>query len=150
MKFSDLIKIDQIQLNLNASSKKKALEIISQIVTDNYPQYQSNKIFETFIERERLGSTGIGHGVALPHARLSDCADTIGIFISLSEGVDFDAIDKQPVKLIFALLIPENSTEEHLQILAGLAAFFRQEDKRQMLDRATSPESVYKLFNTLE
>ena len=149
MKFRNLIKLDQIQLNLKASSKKKALEIISQIITDNYPQYQNNKIFETFIERERLGSTGIGHGVALPHGRLSNCADTICIFISLSEGVDFDAIDKQPVKLIFALLIPEDSTEEHLQILARLAEFFRQDDKRRLLEEAVSPESVYKLFNTL-
>ena len=150
MKFSNLIKVDQIQLNLNASSKKKALEIISQIVTDNYPQYQNNKIFETFIERERLGSTGIGHGIALPHGRLSNCADTIGIFISLSEGVDFDAIDKHPVKLIFALLIPENSTEEHLQILARLAEFFRVDENRHILDNATSTESVYKLFNNIE
>jgi len=148
MKFSNLIKLDQIQLNLNASSKKKALEIISQIVTDNYPQYQNNNIFDTFIERERLGSTGIGHGIALPHGRLSNCADTIGVFISLSEGVDFDAIDKQPVKLIFALLIPEHSTEEHLQILARLAEFFRVEENRQILDNAASAESVYKLFNT--
>ncbi len=150
MKFSNLIKVDQIQLNLKASSKKKALEIISQIVTDNYPQYQNYKIFETFIERERLGSTGIGYGIALPHGRLSNCADTIGIFISLSEGVDFDAIDKQPVKLIFALLIPENSTEEHLQILARLAEFFQVEENRQILDNATSAESVYKLFNNIE
>lgn len=150
MKFSNLIKVDQIQLNLKASSKKKALEIISQIVTDNYPQYQNHKIFETFIERERLGSTGIGHGIALPHGRLSNCADTICIFISLSEGVDFDAIDKQPVKLIFALLIPENSTEEHLQILARLAEFFQVEENRQILDNATSAESVYKLFNNIE
>lgn len=150
MKFSNLIKVDQIQLNLNASSKKKALEIISQIVTDNYPQYQSNKIFETFIERERLGSTGIGHGIALPHGRLTDCTDTIGVFISLSQDVDFDAIDKQPVNLIFALLIPQNSTEEHLQILAKLAEFFRQDDKRRLLEQATSPASVYKLFNNIE
>lgn len=150
MKFSNLIKVDQIQLNLNASSKKKALEIISQIATDNYPQYQNNKIFETFIERERLGSTGIGHGIALPHGRLTNCTDTIGIFISLCEGVDFDAIDKQPVSLIFALLIPENSTEEHLQILARLAELFRQDDKRRLLEEATSAESVYKLFNTIE
>ena len=149
MKFGNLIKIDQIQLNSNASSKKKALETISQIVTENYPEYSTNKIFETLIERERLGSTGIGHGVALPHGRLAECSDTIGVFISLSDGVDYDAIDRKPVKLLFALLVPENSTEEHLKILAKLAEFFRQADNRQTLENATSAESVYNILINL-
>ena len=143
MKFSNLIKIDQIQLNLSASSKKKALEAISQIITDNYPEYNTNKVFETLIERERLGSTGIGHGVALPHGRMAECTDAVGVFISLSEGIDYDAIDREPVKLIFALLIPEHFTEEHLQILARLAEFFRDKNNRQMLENATSAETVY-------
>ena len=149
MKFGNLIKIDQIQLNSNASSKKKALDTISQIVAGSYPEYSSNKIFETLIERERLGSTGIGHGVALPHGRLTECTDTIGVFITLSEGVDYDAIDKEPVKLLFALLVPENSTEEHLKILARLAEFFRQKENRQILENATSSETVYNILINL-
>ena len=149
MKFSNLIKIDQIQLNNTASSKKKALEAVSQIITDNYPEYNTNKVFETLIARERLGSTSIGHGVALPHGRLTECTDSIGVFISLSEGIDYDAIDKEPVKLLFALLIPEHSTEEHLQTLAKLAEFFRNKNNRQMLENATSPETVYNLIINL-
>jgi nitrogen PTS system EIIA component len=149
MKFGNLIKIDQIQLNNKISSKKKALEIISQIVSENYPEYSTNKVFETLIERERLGSTGIGHGVALPHGRLIECSDTIGIFITLSEGIDYDAIDKEPVKLIFALLVPENSTEEHLKILAKLAEFFSQKNNRQILNNATSSETVYNILINL-
>lgn len=149
MKLSNLIKIDQIQLNLSASSKKKALEAISQIITDNYPEYNTNKVFETLIERERLGSTGIGHGVALPHGRLAECTDTIGVFISLSEGIDYDAIDKEPVTLLFALLLPDHSTEEHLQVLAKLAEFFRDRNNRQMLENATSAETVYNLIINL-
>lgn len=149
MKFSNLIKIDQIQLNNIASSKKKALEAISQIITDNYPEYNINKVFETLIARERLGSTGIGHGVALPHGRLTECTDTIGIFISLEHGIDYDAIDNEPVKLLFALLIPDHSTEEHLQILAKLAEFFHSADNRSKLENATSPETVYNLIINL-
>ena len=143
MKFSNLVKLDQIQLNLPASSKKKALQAISDIAAENYPEYDANKIFELLIERERLGSTGIGHGVALPHGRLKGCEEPIGIFISLAEGVDFDAIDAEPVTLLFALLVPEHSTQEHLEILARLADFFRQEKNRQILENATSPETVY-------
>ncbi len=149
MKFGNLIKIDQIQLNCNASSKKKALETISQIVIENYPEYSTSKIFETLIERERLGSTGIGHGVALPHGRLPECTDPVGIFITLSEGVDYDAIDREPVKLLFALLVPENSTEQHLQILAKLAEFFSQKENRQILENAASAETVYNMLLNL-
>lgn len=146
MKFSNLIRIDQIQLNNNACSKKKALEAISQVMTDNYPEYNTNKVFETLVERERLGSTGIGHGVALPHGRLKECTETIGVFISLSNGIDYDAIDQEPVTLLFALLIPDHSTEEHLQILAKLAEFFRDKNNRQKLANATSSETVYNLI----
>ncbi len=146
MKFNNLLKLDQIRLNITAGSKKKALQVISDIAAENYPEYSANKIFELLIERERLGSTGIGHGVALPHGRLPDCQEPIGIFISLAEGIDFDAIDQEPVKLLFALLVPENSTQEHLEILARLADFFRQEKNRQRLENATSPETVYNLL----
>lgn len=146
MKFGNLIKIDQIQLNTPATSKKKALENISQIITDNYPEYSTTKIFEILIERERLGSTGIGHGVALPHGRLADCSDAIGVFITLEDAIDYDSIDQEPVKFLFALLIPEDSTEEHLQILAKLAEFFREEKNRQVLENATSSETVYNLL----
>ncbi len=146
MKFNNLLKLDQIRLNITAGSKKKVLQVISDIVAENYPEYNANKIFELLIERERLGSTGIAHGVALPHGRLPDCQEPIGIFISLAEGVDFDAIDQEPVKLLFALLVPENSTQEHLEILARLADFFRQDKNRQILENATSPETVYNLL----
>ena len=149
MKFSNLIKIDQIQINVKANSKKKVLETISQIVSDCYPQYQNNKVFETFVERERLGSTGIGHGIALPHGRLTGCKEAIGVFISLLEGVDFDAIDKQKVQFIFALLVPENSTKEHLEILSKLAQFFRQEENHKKLSQANSSEEIYNLLSPL-
>lgn len=149
MKFGNLIKIDQILLNSDASSKKKVLETISQIVTENYPEYHSNKVFQTLIERERLGSTGIGHGVALPHARLAECTDTIGVFISLNKAINYDSIDNKPVKLVFALLIPENSTQEHLDILAKLAEFFQQQNNRQILENASSSETVYNILINL-
>ena len=149
MKLINLIKIDQIQVNVNAGSKKKVLEIISQIVSDCYPQYQTNIIFETLVGRERLGSTGIGHGVALPHGRLSNCQEPIGVFISLVEGIDFDAIDKKKVQFIFALLVPEDSTQEHLEILAKLAQFFRQEESHKKLSQASSREDIYKIFSNL-
>lgn len=146
MKFSNLINIDQILLSCEASSKKKAIEIISQLVNDSFPEYTANEVFDSLICRERLGSTGIGHGVALPHGRLQNCIDPIGVFITLAEGIDFDAIDRAPVSILFALLVPQDSTEEHLKILAGLAEFFRQTENRKTLENATSVESVYNIL----
>ncbi len=146
MKFSNLIKIDQILLNSEATSKKKALEIISQLVNDSFPEYSANEIFDSLISRERLGSTGIGHGVALPHGRLDNCQEPIGVFLTLAEGIDFDAVDREPARILFALMVPEDSTEEHLQILARLAEFFRQPENRKTLENATSIESVYNIL----
>lgn len=86
-----------------------------------------DEIFESLIERERLGSTGLGHGVAIPHARLKGREEAIGAFLKLDTGIDFDAIDQQPVDLVFALLVPEHYTDEHLHILANLAEIFGDE-----------------------
>ncbi len=149
MKFSHLVKIDQIQVSNNARSKKKALESISQIASDNYPELDTHIVFEKLIERERLGSTGIGHGIALPHGRLTECTDIIAIFISLTNEIDYDAIDKQPVKYLCSLLLPTHATEEHLEILAQLAEFFRNANNRQRLSTANSIESVYNILSTM-
>ena len=149
MKFNHLIKLDQIQINNSAGSKKKALESISQLIHDNYPELSTFKVFDALVEREKLGSTGIGHGIALPHGRLTECTETIAVFMTLANPVDYDAIDKKPVNQLFALLIPPHSTEEHLHILAKLAEFFRQEENRTNLTHATSSESVYNILLTI-
>ena len=146
MKFSHLIKVDQIQINNSAGSKKKALESISQLIHDNYPELSTFKVFDALLEREKLGSTGIDHSVALPHGRLAECTETIAVFMTLANPVDYDSLDKKPVKLLFALLIPPQSTEEHLHILAKLAEFFRQEDNRKNLSNATSVETIYNIL----
>lgn len=146
MKFNQLIKIDHIQINNDARSKKKALQSISQIVHNNYPELQENTILETLIDRERLGNTSIGHGIALPHVRLSECTEIIAVFLSLSKAINFEAIDKQPVKHLLALFLPTEATDEHQEILAKLTDFFHQETHYQQLDNATSVESVYNIL----
>ena len=105
------------------------------------------EVFDSLLARERLGGTGIGHGVAIPHGRLKNTDHTIGAFIKLQTAVDFDAIDNQPVDLIFALLVPEDSTQEHLQILAAIAGLFNDEQAREQLRRASSPEELYTIIS---
>lgn len=147
MKFSDIITPERIATQVPATSKKRALEIISDLfATGSTNEQDAHDIFSCLITRERLGTTAIDHGVAIPHGRIKNGMETIGAFIQLAEGVDCDAFDGQPVSLMFALLVPEDSTEEHLQLLARLAQMFSDAELREKLKSANDSHSLYELL----
>lgn len=147
MELTDLISPERIACNVEASSKKRALETLSELISTADGKFSSLDVFSSLLARERLGGTGVGHGVAIPHGRLKNSANkTIGALIKLKYGVDFDTLDDTPVDLLFALLVPENSTDEHLQILAVLASLFEQEDFREKLREADTSEKIYQLI----
>lgn len=147
MELSELITLDRTACNLTAQSKKRALEEVSELIAHGEPDVTSNEVFESLLARERLGGTGIGHGVAIPHGRLKNTKHTIGAFIKLQNAIDFDAVDQQPVDLLFALLVPENSTQEHLQVLASLASMFNDEETREKIRQSSSPEEIHQLIS---
>lgn len=128
------------------SSKKRLLETLGELLASAQPALSRESVFDRLLERERLGSTGIGYGVALPHARMPEITDSIGAFVQVREGVPFDAIDDQPVDLAFALLVPEAANETHLQLLADLAALFSEEPLRQRLRSADSPSTLFDIL----
>jgi PTS system nitrogen regulatory IIA component len=142
------INLDAIRLNDDSSSKKRALEQAAKLLSRDDPEL-ANDIFDRLLERERLGSTGLAGGVALPHARMPGIENTRGAFIRLDEGVDFDALDQQPVDLIFALMVPEDAPDMHLQILAKLAALFGDAAKADALRKA-SPEGALDLLQHVD
>ena len=107
---------ERVQVGLQASSKKRLLELVVQLLMEGNPHLDRKTILQIFIERERLGSTGIGSGVALPHGRVSGLENPIGAFAVLDAPIDYDALDKQDVRLVFGLLVPADCTEQHLQI----------------------------------
>jgi len=146
MQLSELLTTDRVVCNLSTQSKKRALEEISELISRGESRVTINEVFDSLLARERLGGTGIGHGVAIPHGRLKNTDMTIGAFIKLENAVDFDAIDNQPVDLIFALLVPENSTQEHLQVLASIAGMFNDEQTRDKLRQADSAEQLYQII----
>ncbi|MBI1422707.1 MAG: PTS IIA-like nitrogen regulatory protein PtsN [Gammaproteobacteria bacterium] len=146
MHLSDLISPERIRCNLDAQSKKRALEQLSELISQNQDTITSTQVFDSLLSRERLGGTGVGHGVAIPHGRLRNSQKALGAFIKLAHGVDYDAADKQPVDLLFALLVPEESTEEHLQILAQLAAMFSDESMREKLRHAEDTADIHELL----
>lgn len=145
MQIADILDIERVNNNVDVQSKKRALEELSRLIVNNQPQLDSTVVFDSLISRERLGTTCVGHGIAIPHGRISDCNKITGAMIQLVEGVDFDAVDNQPVDILFALAVPEESNDEHLQVLAQLAKMFSNDDFRQRLRAAKSSEELYQI-----
>jgi len=146
MNIIDILSLDCIKSSVSVSSKKKVLETLGGLIAIQNPELSEDEIFESLVSRERLGSTGIGHGVAIPHGRVKTEGKCIGCFMQLENAIDFDAIDGQPIDLVFGLLVPEESTDEHLQILSTLATLFSSEAICDKLRQATSAEEIHELI----
>lgn len=124
MNISDILNVDRVICHTRINSKKRLLEVLSELLAAGGTPYLQAEIFESLLARERLGSTGFGNGVAIPHGRVRSASHAVGAFLRLDEPVDYDAIDGKPVDLVFAMIVPEESTEEHLQALSALAEKF--------------------------
>jgi PTS system nitrogen regulatory IIA component len=136
----NFLSIERIALDIEAGSKKRVLEQLAALLQSDRRSLEG--IFDQLLERERLGSTGMGHGIALPHARIDGLTQALGGFIRLADGVDFGAIDGAAVDLVFGLLVPGDATEEHLQLLATLAGLFRNPEFCIRLRQAPDPQHV--------
>lgn len=148
MQLSEIINVNRIRNDVDVKSKKRALERLSNLITQDQVQLDASDIFDSLISRERLGATGVGYGIAIPHGRIKNCQKITGAFIQLNEGVDFNTVDNQPVDMLFALIVPEESTDEHLQALALLASMFSDEKFREKLRQSTSIEDTYQLLTS--
>jgi PTS system nitrogen regulatory IIA component len=123
----DNILVPELSLcQVPAFSKKRVLEFIAEQISQYDSTLGEAQIFNNLIARERLGSTGIGQGIAIPHCRLEGLDRVIGVLLTLKEGIEFDAIDNQPVDLVFALIVPKEATSEHLELLSQLAEKFNE------------------------
>lgn len=128
---------------LDSTSKKKALEQISILLDSSIPSMHAIAIFDALQGRERLGTTGFGDGIAIPHCRLKDLERPLAALIRFEQAVDFDAMDQQPVDLFFVLLVPQDSNAEHLAILADLAQQLEQKKLAAHLRQATDAADLY-------
>jgi len=147
MQLADILTPERVVGHVQAGSKKRALETLSEILADHSSLgVPAGEIFDSLLARERLGTTAIDHGVAIPHGRLKDSSETVGAFVQLESGIDCDAMDRQSVRLLFALLVPEKSTEEHLQLLARLAEMFSDAELREKLRSAPDSRTLYNLL----
>src|SRR5512147_1362605 len=131
-----------VVLDLSVSSKKRLFEQVG-LLFENHHGIARNMVFDSLFDRERLGSTGLGQGVAIPHGRLKGLKEALGAFVRLAQPVPFDAPDGKPVNLVFTLLVPEQATEKHLQILSELAQLFSDRELRERLATETDPSSLH-------
>ncbi|MEI8631624.1 PTS IIA-like nitrogen regulatory protein PtsN [Vibrio sp. PP-XX7] len=146
MQLRDVLSLDCTKSAVQCSSKKRALEIISEIAAE-YTGLNSTEIFESMLTREKMGSTGIGNGIAIPHARMiSDEEKAVAILVQFQEPIDFDAIDNRPVDLLFALLVPEAQCKEHLKTLAKMAERLNDKQTLKQLRKAQNNQELYDIM----
>lgn len=139
---AELITPERICCNESVHSKKRALELAAALIAPSLPRMSRVDVFNALNSRERLGSTGLGHGVALPHARVAGSSTAVAACLTLEEPIDFDAPDGERVDILFVLLVPEECNDHHLEILAELARLFGDTAVRDQLRAASDPAEV--------
>ena len=145
MDLSDLIRPDSVIPALKANSKKQAIQELAAKGAE-LSGLEERQIFETLLLREKLGSTGVGGGIAIPHGKLPGLKQIHGVFARLSRPIDFEAVDDQPVDLLFLLLAPENAGAEHLKALARSARILREPGAASMLRASADRDALYALL----
>ncbi len=145
MNIGDLLEPRAITPRAGGGSKRQVLSVIADIAARNFGP-PAGQVLDALLEREAAGSTGVGHGVALPHARLPGLTRVRGVFVRLEQPTAFEAVDDQPVDLLFALFAPIESQSEHLRALARVSRLLRQGDLRQQLRQARTAESIHALL----
>ncbi|WP_394221680.1 PTS IIA-like nitrogen regulatory protein PtsN [Alteromonas gracilis] len=142
MDIQAIVSLDRTECAVQCNSKKRILEIIADIAAKNNENIDSATVLNSLMSRERMGSTGIGNGIALPHGRLAGLKKVIAIVVTSTPAIDFDAIDEKPVDIFFALLVPEEQTEGHLQTLATVAGKLNDKDTIKAIRRATTSDDI--------
>ena len=144
---SNLLTPENILLDFDASSKKRVFEQVG-LLFENNQGIARSVVFDSLFAREKLGSTGLGQGIAIPHGRIKGLKEASGAFLRLAAPVPFDSPDGKPVSLLFVLLVPEQATEQHLQILSELAQRFAERPFREALLAAQDAAEIVTLFKS--
>jgi len=145
MEICDLLSPETVVYTIRATSKKQVLQELASLAANASGQNQ-RAIFDVLLERERLGTTGIGHGVAIPHGKLPGLDRLYGVFAKLEKPVDFEAIDNQEIDLVFLLIAPEKAGADHLQALSRISRMFRDFEMCKKLRAANNHKTLHKLL----
>jgi PTS system nitrogen regulatory IIA component len=142
MIINDIISLDRTQCSVECQSKKKIFEVISEIAVQQSPELDQVEVLSSLLAREKMGSTGIGNGIAIPHGKIKGLENMIAVIVTSNKPIEFDAIDSQAVDIFFAILVPEEQTESHLQALSGIARKLSNKDIVKAVRQATSKNEI--------
>lgn len=145
MNLATLLDLRAISPRVGGSSKRQVLSVIADIAARSFG-LPAEQVLDALLEREAAGSTGVGHGVAVPHARLEGLDRMRAVFVRLEQPVPFEAVDDQPVDLMFALFAPKGASSEHLRALARVSRLLRQPEIREQLRQARTAEAMHLLL----
>ncbi|GAB3372099.1 PTS sugar transporter subunit IIA [Spongiibacter taiwanensis] len=144
MNLDSILSQGRTHCGTSVNSKKRLLEQVAKFISEDDHNYDPDELFNDLLARERLGSTGIGHGVAIPHCRSSRCESITGLLVRLEKAIEFESIDDQPVDLVFALIVPAEAHDEHVKVLGALASAFNEESFRRSLRQAEDAAALFK------
>ncbi len=145
MDLNELLRPEAVIANLKANSKKQALQELAERASEICGETERD-IFDTLLQRERLGSTGVGNGIAIPHGKIVNLDGLHGLFARLDKPIEFDSLDDQPVDLIFVLLAPEGAGADHLKALARVARMLRDNEVASKLRATTDAAAIYSIL----
>ncbi|MFH1282942.1 MAG: PTS sugar transporter subunit IIA [bacterium] len=146
MKIRDFLNVDSISVDLQCQTKKESIKELVQLLSKGKKIKDTDKIVKILMDRESLGSTGIGQGIAIPHGKSDSIANILAAFGISKKGIDFDALDGEPVNLIFLLVAPHDSAGVHLKALAKISRLLKDKFFRQALREAKSSEEILKII----
>lgn len=147
--FFEILTVDHVQVDVNATSKKRVFEYVG-LLFEKLNGIGRADVSDNLFARERLGSTGLGHGVAIPHGRIKGLTQPLAAVLRLQQAIGFDAPDEKPVNLLFFLLVPEAATQQHLDILADIAEMLSNTSLREGMFKAADAQTLYDLIATWE
>ncbi len=150
MKISDILSTDVIAVNMDGADKEDAIKKIIDLAAKSGKILDLNKVSQTIFEREKLVSTGVGKGFAIPHGKTDSISDVVAAFAITKEPIDFDSIDGEPVRFIFLLVGKENLLNTHIKLLSRISRLMNKDEFRERLLEADSPEEVLKIFREEE
>lgn len=148
MQLSEILTACCTSCSVAVSSKKRILEKISQLAAMQASDVDEDELLDSLLTREKMGSTGIGNGIAIPHGRLANTTKAIAVLVTTEQPIDFDAIDNRDVDIFIALFVPEDSCKEHLHTLQNIAQLFSDKKMIKQVRKCNDSQSLYNLINT--
>lgn len=148
MTLQDILTLDCTYCSVSGTSKKRILDKICTIAATKIPGHSAFELLESLVAREKMGSTGIGNGIAIPHGRLPNTEKVFAVVLTTQEPIDFDAVDNRPVDIFIALFVPEDSCQDHLSTLQSIAKLFSDKQIAKQVRKCTSSKQLFKLIQS--